>query len=182
MTLIHILFVNLAVARAVIKMIVVTCVLSWSDDKMNAYMKHQASLERKRVAKKRARESRDNDPFLSACTGVGGNDLVLSDEVIVDLNDELASSVATSATKQQVEQLVVASVSELGSSLRNEIISDIDSRFNSLSSNFLDVLNNRLDKFEHVTNNSLPAPHPAPAPPILAQDQSDLSRKKSHPC
>ena len=52
--------------------------VSWSDDKMNAYMKHQASLERKRVAKKRARESRDNDPFLSSCT-VGGNDLVLSE-------------------------------------------------------------------------------------------------------
>ena len=51
------------------------------------------------------------------------------------MTDDLASSVATSATKQQVEQLVVASVSELGSSLRSEIISDIDSRFNSLSTN-----------------------------------------------
>ena len=52
--------------------------VSWSDNKMNAYMKHQASLKRKRVAKKRARESRDNDPFLSSCT-VGGNNLVLSE-------------------------------------------------------------------------------------------------------
>ena len=121
MTLIHILLVHLAVAKAVIKMTVATCV-SWSDDKMNAYMKHQASLERKRVAKKRALESRDNDPFLSACTGVGGNDLVLSEEVVASgVNDDSASSMATSATKQQVEQLVVASVFELGSSLRSEI-------------------------------------------------------------
>ena len=136
--------------------------VSWSDDKMNAYMKHQASLERKRVAKKRARESRDNDPFLSACTGVGGNDLVLSEEVIASgMNDELTSSVATSATKQQVEQLVVTSVSELGSTLRSEINSDINYRFNALSTSFLEVLNRRFDHYESVTNNnSIPAPHP----------------------
>ena len=108
---------------------------SWSDDKMNAYIKHQASLERKRVAKRKARESRDSDPFLSSCT-VGGNDLVLSEGVIAsEINDE--SSVATSATKQQVEQLVVTSVPELGSSLRSEISSDINSRFNALSTSFL---------------------------------------------
>ena len=52
--------------------------VSWSNDKMNAYVKHQSSLERKRKSKKRARESKEVDPFLSVCTGVGGSDLILS--------------------------------------------------------------------------------------------------------
>ena len=116
------------------------------------------------MAKKRARESRDIDPFLSVCTGVGGNDLVLSDEVVASgVNDDSASSMATSATKQQVEQSVVASISELGSSFRSEINSNMNSRFNTLNTSFLEVLNRRFDHFESVTNNSFPAPHPAPA-------------------
>ena len=51
--------------------------VSWSNDKMSAYVKHQSSLERKRNSKKRAREGREVDPVLSVCTGVGESDLVL---------------------------------------------------------------------------------------------------------
>ena len=81
---------------------------------------HQSSLERKRLSKKRVREGKEVvDPFLSACTGVGGSDLVLSgDNVTTGDNDDSVSSAATSgATKEEINQLVVAIVSELGRSL-----------------------------------------------------------------
>ena len=83
---------------------------SWSLDKMTAYVKHQSSLERKRVSKKRARESREVDPFLSACTGVGRSDLFLSGDIVAQGgNDDSVSSAATSATKEELSQVVVAS-------------------------------------------------------------------------
>ena len=67
---------------------------SWSHDKMTAYVKHQASLQRKRLSKKRVREGKEGDPFLSVCTGVGGGDLVLSGDNVATGGD----GVATTAT------------------------------------------------------------------------------------
>ena len=75
--------------------------VSWSDNKMNAYMKHQASRKRKRVAKR----------------GL----------------EKVGITIHFSARVRQGE--TIQSCPKLGSLLRSEIISDIDSRFNSLSTN-----------------------------------------------
>ena len=51
----------------------------WSDERMTAYTKHQASLERKRLSKKRVKESKEYD-FALACTGGEGRELPLSED------------------------------------------------------------------------------------------------------
>ena len=76
----------------------------WSDDRMAAYLKHQASLVRKRKLKKRAREP-DYD-FATACTGGQGSGAVLSDDSGAGSGDvDDLSSAAGSASRDEVDNL-----------------------------------------------------------------------------
>ena len=150
---------------------------SWSLEKMNAYVKHQSSLERKRLSKKRAREGKEVevDPFLSVCTGVQGSDLgVAGDVVAIGDNDGSESSAATSATKQVMSGLV----SELGSSLRSELDRNISARFQCMSDSLLEVLNRKFDSLEHSINPVTPnqfvsAPLPASVQPQSVEARPD---------
>ena len=80
-----------------------TCT-EWPDEKMNAYLKHRSSLERKRLSKKRIKEAKDFD-FATVCTGVQGSEGVLSDEGGSRDNvlEDSASSVV-SASRAHIEQ------------------------------------------------------------------------------
>ena len=77
--------------------------VSWSSERMNAYLKHQSSLERKRKSKKKAKEASEFD-FAIACTAGESQDIFLSDDGCSrdEANDVSVSSAAGSANRQEI--------------------------------------------------------------------------------
>ena len=107
--------------------------VDWSDDRMNAYLKHQASLERKRRSKSKQKSKKEESiPDLSTiCTGMQGSGDV-SDEGATrgGAGVDSASSTAGSASRQEVEDIVSEKFFELGQQLRSSISSDVGMQLN----------------------------------------------------
>ena len=146
--------------------------IDWTDDKMNLYLKHQASLERKRKSKQKAKVQSATDANLG--TGAGSHDTggSLSDGVVLgEVFDDSASSVAGSASRYNVDEVVANRINSFSSSFRESINADLDDKLESFGTNIVQLINakfielarKRSDIIQDVPNNpSFPAPHQAP--------------------
>ena len=178
----------------------------WPEGKMAAYLKHQASLERKRRSKKKAKESHIPD-FATICTGVQDTDVILSDDGLSrGGGGDSASSVAISAQSQNIDSLVTSKFVVLSQDLRTDLRGDMDRRDENIlkklevfGQNMFDLVHSIKDKGQKrsrdsspddddITNRSFPAPRQVPgrrpsrrlSPPLsddpIGSDNQDLMR------
>ena len=145
----------------------------WSNDKMKSYMKHQASLERKRRAKKKAKEANIPD-FVNLCTGGQDAGVSLSGEGVARDGgvDDAASSVAGSASSINVDELVASKFSQLGDNFRSTLNSDLDDKLETFGYNIVKLIDQKFMELSrkdsnvsqdvHVLNPSLTAPQEVP--------------------
>ena len=154
--------------------------VDWSEDRMNAYLKHQASLERKRRSKSKQKSKKESVPdFSTVCTGIQGTDDVSDDGAtrggaVVDS----ASSAAGSASRQEVEDIVSEKFLELGQQLRSSISSDVGVQLNQFGENIVILINQMQEqnRSNNVSNDSsLSAPRQVPGPSVNDQVTPPLS-------
>ena len=148
--------------------------VGWSESQMSNYLRHQASLERKRISKKKAKAKMPMD-FATICTGVSEGDIVLSDDGAVrdEVLEGLISSVAGSASNQNVEDLVTKKLA----SFRSDFGNQVDSKLHTFGANMIDAMNDRFgdlrQEFASRTQSLLSAPHQVQGRSPLAGRQSD---------
>ena len=150
--------------------------LTWDEGKMSAYLRHQASLKRKREHKQKMRVKSNVPDFATICTGIQDADMSLSDDARSRDGgaDEAISSVAGSASLQDVSRLVREEVATMGQNMEIEMTENISSNVNSrldvklemFSANMLQYLNDFRQEMRdisgnNVTNNSFSAPKKA---------------------
>ena len=119
----------------------------WTDARMTAYLKHLASLERKRRSKKKAKEQVVD--FATLCTGVQDADAVLSEEGLAcGGGGDSVSSVALSAQAQNVESIVTSKWVMLSQDMRQDFTNQLDERdakiqnkLDNFGQNMLDLVN-----------------------------------------
>ena len=146
---------------------------------MNAYLRHQAALERKRASKKRVREAREQSfDFATVCTGVQGSGNASDEGVSREGGvEDLASSVA-SASQIDVERIVTERVAALASSLRADMAKDLENKFDLFGGNVVEAINNKFSELvskQNVSNPSVPAPQYVPVRPSSDKGRLDPS-------
>ena len=93
--------------------------VSWSDELMTNYVRHQKSLESKRRAKKAKRQAgQEVDPMLSVCTGAVGSQ---PPEEIMDEGDVSSVSSAGGSSSQNIESFVESKLLEQESRIDNKL-------------------------------------------------------------
>ena len=127
----------------------VTCV-DWSDERMNAYVKHVQTLERKRNAKRKLRDQMNSqvDDFALLCTGGSGagsstDNLVGSREG--EIEDE---SSVNSASHAHIKDVVTAQL--------NIFSSGLDEKFDRLAASLRQAVNSGNNSYNNNNNNVIP--------------------------
>ena len=160
----------------------------WTDDRMSKYLKHQATLQRKRESKRRMKETPVD--FAVLCTGGSGSGAPLSEDggVIPDVDIETSAS---SLQRVEVHDMVATSIAELGSQLDSRLDKSLETKFNMFSENVMDFFKKQLEPLTP----SFPAPQnasvqltpvmgrpepPRPNPPTVSHNQEGASSGTAH--
>ena len=140
----------------------------WGHDKMSGYLKHLASLERKRDSKRRARElAKEPEDFALLCTGgsrVGSVAANLGDSRVEGL-DDLESSTAESASQLNLQSTVRSEVSLV----RDELQANINMQLIDLRQDFqVSVREDLRAMLTKMLPSTAPQPVPVPQPSVGA--------------
>ena len=161
--------------------------VSWSDELMSNYVKHQKSLEGKRRAKKAKRQAgQEVDPMLSVCTGAVGSQ---PPEEIMD-EGEVSSISSAGGSSGNIESYVESKLLEQSK--------EIDNKLDSFAINFASLIRQEMRSLlaevpqavaatsqsnapkpeperiiDHVLPNAVPNPS-IPAPLVVPLQQDPL--------
>ena len=153
---------------------------SWPEDKMKAYVKHQARLKSKRDHKKKKSKpvqsaQKEPDDFLDFCTmgvgssasGVGDSDLEVTDDLVLSQPSPLVS-VSVNEFNERLANLE-SSWDQKVISLRQEIKDDISDKFSTLASDLEIAFVRMSEKLQH----SLTAPRQVPVDVTMGTGETD---------
>lgn len=117
--------------------------VTWTDDCINAYVKHRKSLERKRLSKAKCKKS----DFDVICTGPGSHALSSEDVSADGGADDATSSVSGSASATMVDQIVDRKLANFSNSLRADLDKDWGARMKSMTDSIIKAMDGKLDNF-----------------------------------
>ena len=136
--------------------------IKWSDHQMAQYLKHQASLKRKRVSKEKAKLKQHPVDLATLCTGLPDVDVILPDDGASGDGAASVSSVAGSASGVNLLTLLDDRV--------KTVESNLDDKLHSFGVNFLDLMNQQFSTlradFLEMINPSLTAPDQVRGQPL----------------
>ena len=128
--------------------------VSWSDQQMGQYLKHQASLKRKRESKLKSKSKLQHPVDLATlCTGLPDVDVLLPDDGVSGDGAASVSSVAGSASAVHFSNLLDDRI--------QRVESNMDNKLQSFGINMLEVMN---DRFESIRSDLLQITSSFPAP------------------
>ena len=165
---------------------------SWSEDKMKSFVKHQASLQRKRKSKQKSKEKKvklSESDFSKVCTGNQGETGVLSDETGSGVGAGDSASSSGVMSNAELDAMMNVKLIEYGSELRQEFTQEMNSRIESLEFNIITAMNQHYEEtgrgkntpdeeVVELSNESFSAPQDVPGQ-LLSGDErptTSLSR------
>ena len=157
---------------------------SWSEEVMNKYLKHQRSLECKRLAKRKAKASEGPSSELSEvdfaveCTRVTGSIPPSSENASRGDGDDSASTVTENQENERFHDLFNNRFRMMKESLYRSLHNDLDQSLGSFAESFTNMFEGKFTELarnlgEAINNHSVSAPREVPFCLTQEEDRQD---------